>query len=117
MLSRNCERVPIKTETIAYGELRKLNVRGFVVTKAKRERYKVIRQDWLESERDWGQKPDGFSLHLSPEHHKKFIDNYDKNQPKEQDVYSRPDGEPKEVYVCAKTYKEVKASKNGVRTY
>jgi len=33
-------------------------------------------QYWTESEAGWGQRPDGFILHLSLEDHKKFLDDY-----------------------------------------
>lgn len=30
--------------------------------------YPVVRVNWIESERGWGQRPDGYSLHLTAAH-------------------------------------------------
>ena len=47
---------------------------------------------WTESERGWGTRPDGYSLHLSENHAKKYVDDYWKKMPKDiPDEYSRPD--------------------------
>lgn len=79
---------------------------------------KVIRQNWEESERDWGQRPDGYSLHLSSEHRQSFIESYWATMPDAvPDEYSRPDGDPVEVEVDDETYAQVKESTTGVRVY
>jgi len=50
-------------------------------------------QYWTESEAGWGQRPDGFILHLSLEDHKKFLDDYWDKMPKNVPCeYSYPDG-------------------------
>ena len=36
----------------------------------------VIKQLWEESERGWGIRPDGYSLHLNNEDRKQFIKEY-----------------------------------------
>lgn len=55
----------------------------------------VICQKWEESEKGWGTRPDGFSLHLSLEGLRKFIKDYWDGMPDEApDEYSRPDGTP-----------------------
>ena len=80
---------------------------------------KVIKQTWTESERGWGCRPDGFSLHASVEDMEQFNKEYWDRQPKgpAPDEYSRPDENPTEVSVGLKTFKEVKASKNGIRSW
>jgi hypothetical protein len=55
----------------------------------------VVCQRWLESERDWGCRPDGASLHLTVEDAKKYSKAYWDKMPKEvPHEYSREDGEP-----------------------
>lgn len=76
----------------------------------------VVVQKWEESERGWGTRPDGFSLHLTDADRKAFIKDYWDGMPDEvQDEYSRPDGTPYLARVDAKTFAKVKKSKNGVR--
>lgn len=59
---------------------------------------KVIIQKWEESERGWGTRPDGYSVHPNEEARQRFIDNYWANMPKEvPDEYSRPHGTPYET--------------------
>jgi len=55
----------------------------------------IVAQAWVEFERGWGQRPDGFSLHLSDGARQRFIEQYNKGLPAEvPDEYSRPDGSP-----------------------
>lgn len=83
----------------------------------------VVRQDWMESERGWGQRPDGYSLHRTAEDCKRFIKEYwSRMPPRDQfgnppDEYSFPSGEPFVVDVDQKTYDEVCASDCGVWHY
>jgi len=78
----------------------------------------VVVQKWEESERGWGTRPDGFSLHLTEADRKAFIKNYWDSMPsKVQDEYSRPDGTAYIATVDAETYAKVEKSKNGVRDY
>ena len=54
---------------------------------------------WTETERGWGQRPDGCSVHLSMEEWKKYFDNHKKGQPKEvPHEYSYP-GTPRPVTI------------------
>ncbi len=79
------------------------------------EGYIVWRQDWEESERDWGVRPDGYSLHLTTEDATAFAREYWKRMPREvPDEYSRESGRPYKTLVGKKVYSEVKASRNGV---
>lgn len=56
-------------------------------------------QEWLERERGWGERPDGFSLHESEDAVKQFIADYWKSMPGSgpqdaPDEYSAPSGNP-----------------------
>lgn len=80
--------------------------------------FTVLRQNWLESERGWGIRPDGYSIHLTQEDCTKFIKDYWERMPDQvPDEYSRPDGEPSLTQVDASTYEAVKASPHGIRRY
>lgn len=37
----------------------------------------VYRVEWIESERGWGQRPDGVSLHKNKEEMERFVQNYE----------------------------------------
>ncbi len=78
--------------------------------------FNVLRQDWLESERGWGQRPDGYSLHLTESDRQRYVTEYWGRMPDEvPDEYSRPDGSPVRIDVDELLYAQVKASKNGLR--
>lgn len=78
----------------------------------------VVVQKWEESERGWGTRPDGFSLHLNDADRQAFIKEYwDGMPPSAPDDYSRPDGTYYKAEVDDKTFTELKASKNGIRDY
>lgn len=88
--------------------------------KKTRRMYTVFCQQWEESERGWGVRPDGFSLHLSVEDAKAFASDFMKNQRRllgeaVPDEYERPCGEPYKTRVGDKKYALIKSSKNGVR--
>lgn len=60
----------------------------------------VYKINWEESERGWGIRPDGFSLHLSKEDSKKYVKDYWDRQPDGvPDEYSRPSGEARPVVI------------------
>lgn len=78
----------------------------------------VLRQNWLESERGWGTRPDGYSLHMNKVHRDQFVEDFNATLPDEvPDEYSRPDGKPFVTTVDEATFAEVKKSKNGVRKF
>jgi len=80
--------------------------------------HEVICQKWEESERGWGTRPDGYSLHLTDEDRQAYIKGYWAGMPEEvPDEYSRPDGTPYHCRVDEETFKEVEASKNGIRRF
>ncbi len=77
---------------------------------------KVIRQDWDESERGWGCRSDGCSLHLSIEDRDSYVRDYWSTMPDEApDEYERPEGEPYAVYIEKELYDQVAQSSNGIR--
>lgn len=83
----------------------------------------VVCQEWLESERGWGCRPDGASLHLTNADLDAYVKEYWEREKQFNpsgavpDEYSRPDGSPRLIEVDAKTYNAVKKSKNGVRLW
>lgn len=78
----------------------------------------VVMQQWEESERGWGQRPDGCSLHLDKKSCMRYIEEYWKRMPKEvPDEYERPCGEPYEVVVSKRLYRRIKDADNGLRLY
>lgn len=85
-------------------------------------------QKWEESERGWGVRPDGYSLHLTRNDVKVFISQsmLDQQQYFEglgikgvPDEYSRPSGEPYLVQVDDEQFKEIDydGHVNGKRYY
>lgn len=82
----------------------------------------VIYQYWMESERGWGQRPDGFSIHLSSEDYKKFVEDYWASMPDEiPDEYSFPVAIPTIRSVPMGAYQELVAEKKegrlGIRSF
>lgn len=74
-------------------------------------KYMLLCQKWEESEAGWGTRPDGYSLHLSDEDRRAFIQAYWDRMPAEvPEEYSRPDGTAYWFEATAEQYKEVKAS-------
>jgi hypothetical protein len=79
------------------------------------DKHMVVRQDWLESERGWGIRPDGCTLHLTRNHWETYIKEYWSRMPSEvPDEYSRPSGEPYGAMVGKEIYDRIAASKNGI---
>ena len=65
------------------------------MTAESRVERQVVRQNWEESERGWGVRPDGYSLHLTLSDRHQFIKEYWDTMPNYvPDTYSRPEGEP-----------------------
>jgi hypothetical protein len=84
------------------------------------DKFLVIRQEWEESERGWGCRPDGYSLHLDKEDRDTFVKNYWDSMPKEcPDEYSRPCGEAVATPVDKEVYDLIRAKykEYGVRYY
>ncbi len=78
----------------------------------------LIVQKWEESERGWGCRPDGYSLHRPDADRVAFIREYWDRMPDEApDEYSRPDGAPYIWNADEETYEAVCKSKNGIRSF
>lgn len=79
----------------------------------KTEKFSVLCQEWEESERGWGCRPDGVSIHFNEDDAKQFAKNFWKRQkeicgssaPSE---YTRESGKPFWVYVTKHIYEELK---------
>lgn len=70
----------------------------------------VYVQNWIESERGWGQRPDGFSIHVNKPHAEAFVRAYNakyNNKAVAPDSYTRADGEPIAVEVDKAFYTEI----------
>lgn len=72
----------------------------------------VIVQKWEESERGWGTRPDGYSIHPDQAALTRFVKAYWDKMPKETpDEYSRPRGTPYQADVAEADFK----GKDGIR--
>ena len=86
--------------------------------KQRGELFRVLCQKWEESERGWGTRPDGYSLHLSEADRKCFIKEHWGRLPDEvPDEYSRPSGTPYWCEVDEKAKRKVTQSKCGIREF
>ena len=83
--------------------------------------YTVVCQEWELSERGWGIRPDGYSLHLSEDSRTEYEKSYWARENKRNtggvpNEYSRPSGTPYLIDIDAKTYKKLqKSTINGLR--
>jgi hypothetical protein len=80
---------------------------------------KVICQKWEESERGWGTRPDGYSLHVDEAARLRFVAEFWRKQKQRlgeetPDEYSRQCGAPFACPVSDGIYKFVKAQGDGV---
>lgn len=75
---------------------------------------KIYVVSWLESERGWGVRPDGYSVHKSLEDYAAYMKNYWANMPDTApDEYSRPSSNPEERFVNKRAYDRI--SNHGLR--
>lgn len=82
------------------------------------KQFRVLCQKWEESERGWGVRPDGYSLHASEEDLKQYTKEYWARMPDEApDEYSRPSGAPYWCEVDRETHRRVMKSKHGIREF
>ncbi len=81
----------------------------------------VIYMGWEESERNWGTRPDGCSLHLTENDFKAFEKEHWDKMPGivAPDEYSRPIflAEPVVVIVSKSLYKKIESTKRGLRLF
>jgi hypothetical protein len=77
-------------------------------------------QEWTETERGWGKRPDGYTIHLKEAHIQEFLNEMRKREAQSYkgttpDEYSYPEGNP---YVAdikdRKLLADLKASANGI---
>lgn len=79
--------------------------------------YSIVCQEWEESERGWGVRPDGATLHLTEEDRKAFCAEYweleKKRNPNGEvpDEYSRESGPPRTITVREAWYQRVERAK------
>jgi hypothetical protein len=84
------------------------------------KKHPIVVQEWEESERGWGVRPDGASLHLTESDRAAYVkDFWDREKQRNPsstvpDEYSRTSGSPFVMDVDTKTYNQIKKSKNGV---
>jgi hypothetical protein len=84
----------------------------------KLEKKVVLRQDWIESEKGWGTRSDGCSLHLTREDRNAYIKAYWDNMPDEvPSEYSRGCGNPYEFQVSLEIFEKVQGSDQGIRVW
>lgn len=75
-------------------------------------------QAWEETERGWGTRPDGYSIHSTKEDVQKFINDYWNSMPDTiPDEYSRPVGLPVQSAIEPGHAERLANSKNGIRVY
>lgn len=84
----------------------------------KPKRFPVVVQKWEETERGWGCRPDGWTMHLTEEDRAAFVKEFWARQRKllgEETPYeyTRESGSPYIMDVDEETYEKVRASKNG----
>jgi hypothetical protein len=72
--------------------------------------HKVFAQDWEESERGWGVRPDGTSLHLTEQDVAEYVQTYYRtfnSRGAVSDEYTRTSGEAYEIEVTEEIYQEL----------
>lgn len=73
-------------------------------------------QKWEEVERGWGERPDGFSLHISLEGLKRYVQAYWDGMPDQApEEYERPCGTPYEVSITDELSRQIQEAGNGLR--
>jgi hypothetical protein len=80
---------------------------------------------WTESERNWGPRPDGISLHLDRAQSETYVKDYWARENARRDdsrddigipdEYERPDGDGRAVLVSKSVFEAIKTSDNGIR--
>lgn len=83
------------------------------------KKFEVYMDTWTGHDSWSGPENAGMSLHLSKEDHEAFLnDSYKGRDPKNvPEYYENADGKLTKVFVSEELYKQVVASKNGIRNY
>ena len=80
--------------------------------------HQVLVQKWEESERGWGTRPDGFSLHLSLDALQRYvIGELKKITDPAPDEYSKPDGTSYVAGVSEAVVQQITEAGDGLRVY
>jgi len=78
----------------------------------------VVYVSWEESERGWGTRPDGCTLHLTKEDYVNYVKDYNSRLPNYvPDEYERPAGIPIRAYTKNSLFEKIRESENGLRLY
>lgn len=86
-------------------KLSNLTVGGKVI---KVDKHIVYCQNWLETEAGWGQRSDGYSLHLTEEDGKKYIADYWGTMPDSTpSEYSKPQGDIYRAFINEEEYERL----------
>jgi len=113
----NFDRMPNRNDRKKYEDCKKQTEKG---REKRKELETIIYVSWEESERGWGTRPDGCSLHITGEDYNQFLKTYWKGMPEETpDEYSRPAGDPTEALASPSLYKQIKNAKEkyGLRIF
>lgn len=79
---------------------------------------RVIVQKWEEHEPGWGFRPDGYSLHITEDDRKTFVDQVVASEEASRSLEdSRPDGDPYTIDVEESEYEEIAAAAPGMRRH
>lgn len=90
-------------------------IKVFFKKEEQMEKRIVICQKWEESERGWGTRPDGYSLHLTEKDRQDFCKEYWDKMPKSvPDEYSREDGTAYSCEISEKIYQQVVKGSHGI---
>ncbi len=80
--------------------------------------YRLLCQKWEESELGWGTRPDGYSLHLTDEDRRAYIQKYwDRMPASTPEEYSRPDGTAYWFEATKDQYDEVVKARNSQHSF
>ena len=83
-----------------------------------RKQFIAVCQKWEESERGWGTRPDGYSLHLSQQDKEHYIKTYWEGMPDSvPDEYSRPDGTAYQCSVSEEVFEAITKNGGSLREY
>ena len=80
-------------------------------------KHTAVQQNWYESERGWGRRPAGYTLHLTVEDATAYVEKFARVQHERfladggsgvPECYTAPEGSPKPITVDAATYEVLK---------
>jgi hypothetical protein len=112
ILAMTFEWVQYSTQTLRRGKMGLAYTKGGLVSQ-----FTAHLQHWTESERGWGQRPDGYSLHLTAELAKQYVVEYNAKLPSgpAPDEYTFADGGAVEVEVSEKLHQMLQEKGGSMR--